>query len=87
MRYLAVAVLACVTFFAAIGFTTAIQYTVLPVFAAEADAKEADPVVVPCKKVNTAQVSDVLTIIVFRCQPENGAPYLLNTVGFMKDEE
>lgn len=83
MKYLAAAILACVTFFAAIGFTTAIQYTVLPVFAAEADAKEADPVVVPCKKINEAKVSDTLTIAIFRCNPENGSPYNVNTAGFM----
>lgn len=50
-------------------------------------ASPAPPVVKECQKVNTAKVSDALTIIVFRCEPENGPPYLLNTVGFMKDEE
>lgn len=50
-------------------------------------APVAPPEVKECQKVNTAKVSDVLTIIVFRCEPENGPPYLLNTVGFMKDEE
>lgn len=50
-------------------------------------ANPAPPEVVPCQIVNTAKVSDVLTILVFRCEPENGAPYLLNTVGFMKDIE
>jgi hypothetical protein len=41
----------------------------------------------PCVEVNTAKVNDTFTIVVFRCQPENGPPYLLNTVGFMKDEQ
>lgn len=41
----------------------------------------------PCQEVNTAKVNDLMTIIVFLCKPEGGAPYLLNTVGFMKDEE
>lgn len=50
-------------------------------------APPADPEVVPCQEVNTAAVSDIMVIKVFRCNPENGAPYLLNSFGFMKDEE
>lgn len=50
-------------------------------------APEAPPEVKACQIVNTAKVSDVLTILVFRCTPENGPPYLLNTAGFMLREE
>lgn len=67
--------------------TYAAIVTVPEIVAPVQAAPPAPPTVVPCQLVNTAKVSDVLTILVFRCQPENGAPYLLNTVGFMKDEE
>lgn len=50
-------------------------------------AQPAPPVVKECQKVNTAKVSDALIIIVFRCEPENGPPYLLNSFGFMVVEE
>ena len=49
-------------------------------------AKPADPVVVPCQEINVATVSDGMVIKVFRCQPESGAPYLLNSLGFMVPE-
>lgn len=50
-------------------------------------APPAPPEVKECQPVNTAKVSDTFTILVFRCQPDGGVPYLLNTAGFMKDEE
>jgi len=35
-----------------------------------------------CEPINSAA-----TIIVYRCEPDNGAPYLLNSVGFMLQVE
>lgn len=55
------------------------------VMAAESDAKEADPVVVPCKKINTATEGDFV-ISIFLCKPENAAPYKMNTMGMMLPE-
>jgi len=35
-----------------------------------------------CEPINSAA-----TIIVYRCEPDDGAPYLLNSVGFMLQVE
>lgn len=50
-------------------------------------AQSAPPEVKECQPVNTATLSNGGVIEVFRCNPEDGAPFLLNSIGFMKDEQ
>lgn len=45
-------------------------------------ATPADPEVVPCVPINTAGL-----ITISRCEPENGQPYIINTMGFMMFEQ
>lgn len=45
-------------------------------------APEAPPTVKPCEVVNTFG-----TIEIAHCQPENGEPYYVNSLGFMLAEE
>lgn len=40
-----------------------------------------------CQKINTATITPDMVIVIFRCESENGVPYLINSFGFMKDEE
>lgn len=65
------------------GIVALIDFVATPVHA----APPAPPEVEECLPVNTAKVSDVLTIMVLRCEPENGSPYLINSAGFMMPEE
>lgn len=58
-----------------------------PFYRPVAAAPVAPPEVKECELVNTAAVSDKIIIAVLRCQPENGAPYLINSAGFMMPEE
>lgn len=60
--------------FAACAVALAIWLT--PVQAAPA------PTVPPCEAINQAG-----TITVYRCQPNDGAPYLVNSVGWMEFED
>lgn len=46
--------------------------------AAATAAQPAPPEVVPCAPINTAGL-----IVVYRCSPEQGAPYIINSLGFM----
>lgn len=76
------------------GLPTAILLLALVLFVAAVTrsapvvaAPPAPPEVEECQPVNTAKVSDVLTITILRCEPENGAPYLINSAGFMMAEE
>lgn len=50
-------------------------------------APPAPPEVKECQEVNTAKVNNTMIITILRCQPENGAPYLINSAGFMMPEE
>lgn len=69
-----------------VGVMTGLHVVSSPVVqAAEGDAKEADPVVVPCKKINTLTEGEFI-LSIFLCKPENAAPYKLNTLGFMLPE-
>lgn len=45
-------------------------------------ALPAPPEVVACAPINTAGL-----IVVYRCSPEQGAPYLINSLGFMMIED
>lgn len=45
-------------------------------------ATPAEPEVIPCQTINSAGL-----IFIYRCTPEQGAPYLLNSLGFMLNEE
>lgn len=47
-----------------------------------ATVQAAPPTVAPCQVVNTFG-----TIEIARCEPENGLPYYVNSVGFMLFEE
>lgn len=42
----------------------------------------AQPAVPPCEAINTAGA-----ITIYRCEPDEGPPYLVNSVGFMEGEE
>lgn len=50
-------------------------------------AQPAPPTVTPCDLVNTATLSGGGMIEVFRCTPDGGAPYLLDSAGFMLPTE
>lgn len=53
------------------------------------DAPPAAPVdpVPECTAINTATVNENAVIVVFRCEPDEGWPYLINSLGFMLLEE
>lgn len=42
--------------------------------------------VVPCEQVNTAETANGV-IEIFYCEPKYGAPYKINSLGFMLNEE
>lgn len=55
-------------------------------FAPPVQAAPSDPVP-ECEAINTATVNANAVIVVFRCAPDEGYPYLLNSMGFMILEE
>jgi hypothetical protein len=50
-------------------------------------AQPAPPTVAPCDLVNTATLGGGGVIEIFKCVPDGGTPYLLDSYGFMKDVE
>lgn len=72
-----------VVIFLALAFCLALSYANTP---AEA-ATPAEPEVKECQKVSFAKLSNGGEIEVFLCEPEGALPFLLDSVGFMKDAE
>lgn len=65
----------------------ALAVVLLPGWIPVQAATPAPPEVKECQEVNTAKVSDTMIFTILRCEPENGAPYLINSAGFMMPEE